>query len=105
MGAAYTKDLGDQGVVQSQHSHVNSDLIIQIEYKINFDIVKDAGCEESEYPVQENNMKCWHFVKATRDYGFIEGAYHVLESSDDSSAQAVDVLKIALFTIFTVFLL
>ena len=36
---------------------------------------KDAGCEESQYPVEDNNKKCWHFVKATRDYGFIEGAY------------------------------
>ena len=62
---------------------------------------KDAGCEESEYPLVANATKCWHFVKATRDYGFIEGAYHVLESS----AQSTDILSVLLFSLFTVFLL
>merc|ERR1712131_304979 len=60
---------------------------------------KDAGCEESEYPLVANQTKCWHFVKATRDYGFIEGAYHVLESS----AKSTDILKVLLFSLFTVF--
>ena len=40
------------------------------------DSYKDAGCEESKYPFDQNKKKCWHFVKATRDYGFIEGAYN-----------------------------
>ena len=62
---------------------------------------KAAGCEESAYPVEADKKKCWHFVRATRDYGFIEGAYDVLESS----AQNTRFLEIAVFSLFAVFML
>ena len=62
---------------------------------------KAAGCEESAYPVEDDKKKCWHFVRATRDYGFIEGAYDVLESS----AQDIRSLEIAVFSFFAVFML
>ena len=62
---------------------------------------KDAGCEESAYPVTDEGKKCWHFVKATRDYGFIEGAYDILESS----AQDIRILEVAVFSLFAAFLL
>ena len=62
---------------------------------------KAAGCEESAYPVEDDKKKCWHFVRATRDYGFIEGAYDVLESS----AQDIRSLEFAVFSLFAVFML
>ena len=62
---------------------------------------KAAGCEESAYPVEADKKKCWHFVRATRDYGFIEGAYDVLESS----AQDIRSLEFAVFSLFAVFML
>ena len=67
----------------------------------HFDIFKAAGCEESAYPVTDEGKKCWHFVKATRDYGFIEGAYDALESS----AQDIRILEVAVFSLIAAFLL
>ena len=61
-------------------------------YRIILIFLKDAGCEESTYPVEADKKKCWHFVKATSDYGFIEGAYDVLESA----AYDIRILEIAL---------
>ena len=62
---------------------------------------KAADCEESAYPVTDDGKKCWHFVKATRDYGFIEGAYDVLESS----AQDIHILEVTVFSLFAAFML
>ena len=63
--------------------------------------LKDAGCEESTYPVQADKKKCWHFIAATRDYGFIEGAYDVLASS----AQDIHIIEIALISMTSLLLL
>ena len=57
---------------------------------------KAADCEESAYPVEDDKKKCWHFVRATRDYGFIEGAYDVLESA----AYDIRILEIVLVSFF-----
>ena len=78
---------------------------LRLIFNVNFSgvviFLKDAGCEESLYPVQADKKKCWHFVAATRDYGFVEGAYDSLESS----AQDIHIIEIALFSVTSLLLL